>query len=45
MIIFCPYDWKHEGASEDDIRQIPKYKFQKMEEPEKQLVCLDLIVE
>ncbi|KAG0534708.1 hypothetical protein BDA96_04G302800 [Sorghum bicolor] len=27
------------GASEDDIRQIPKYKFQKMEEPEKQLEC------
>ncbi|KAL5668896.1 hypothetical protein ACJX0J_021117, partial [Zea mays] len=27
-----------EGASEDDIRQIPKYKFRKMEEPEKQSV-------
>uniref|UniRef100_A0A453P9N4 RING-type E3 ubiquitin transferase n=4 Tax=Triticinae TaxID=1648030 RepID=A0A453P9N4_AEGTS len=27
-----------EGASEDDIRQIPKYKFRRMEEPEKQSV-------
>ena len=40
MITFCPYDWKQEGASEDDIRQIPKYKFRKMEEPEKQSVSV-----
>ncbi|XP_066319038.1 E3 ubiquitin-protein ligase At1g63170-like [Miscanthus floridulus] len=29
-----------EGASEDDIRQIPKYKFRKMEEPEKESVSV-----
>ncbi|XP_062219891.1 E3 ubiquitin-protein ligase At1g63170-like isoform X1 [Phragmites australis] len=29
-----------EGASEDDIRQIPKYKFQRVEEPEKQSVSV-----
>ncbi|OEL25397.1 E3 ubiquitin-protein ligase [Dichanthelium oligosanthes] len=29
-----------EGASEDDIRQIPKYKFRRMEEPEKQSVSV-----
>ncbi|BAF09631.2 E3 ubiquitin-protein ligase At1g12760 [Oryza sativa Japonica Group] len=27
-----------EGASEDDIRQIPRYKFRRMDEPEKQSV-------
>lgn len=30
-----PYDQNQEGASEDDIRQIPKYKFRRMDEPEK----------
>ncbi|VAI59411.1 unnamed protein product [Triticum turgidum subsp. durum] len=29
-----------EGASEDDIRQIPKYKFRRMGEPEKQSVTM-----
>ncbi|KAL6633794.1 hypothetical protein ACP70R_026465 [Stipagrostis hirtigluma subsp. patula] len=29
-----------EGASDDDIRQIPKYKFRRVEEPEKQPVSM-----
>jgi hypothetical protein len=35
---FLPSDCEQEGASEDDIHQLPKFKFHRVEEHEKQSV-------
>jgi hypothetical protein len=35
---FLPSDFEQEGASEEDIHQLPKFKFRRVEEHERQSV-------